>query len=75
MDNNNNDKSIDLQELINIKVSFENSMKIMEKNIAESVTNKKKLDIMKKDLIEVKEKFSEAEKFLMDLKIKLRDKK
>ena len=55
----------DLQE------SFDKSMKIVESLIAESITNKQKLNSIKKDLKEANEKFLEAEKYLDDLKVDL----
>ena len=65
--NINDKKTIKLEELENIKQSFEESIKILEKNIAESVTNKNKLEEIKKDLKEANQKFSYAEKCLDDL--------
>ena len=66
--NMNNKKTIKLEELRNIKQSFEESIKILEKNIAESVANKNKIEEIKKDLREANQKFSYAEKCLEDLK-------
>ena len=53
----------DLQEL------FDNSMRILESHIAESITNKEKLDSIKRDLKEANNKFIEAERCLDDLKV------
>ena len=55
----------DLQEL------FDKSMRILESHIAESITNKEKLDTIKRDLKEANNKFIEAEKCLDDLKVDL----
>ena len=55
----------DLQE------SFDKSMRILESHIAESITNKEKLDAIKKDLKEANNKFIEAERCLDDLKVDL----
>ena len=55
----------DLQE------SFDKSMRILESHIAESITNKEKLDAIKRDLKEANYKFIEAEKCLDDLKVDL----
>ena len=55
----------DLQE------SFDKSMKILESFIAESITNKEKLDAIKRDLKEANNKFIEAERCLDDLKVDL----
>ena len=54
-----------------IKSQFDNSMKILEKNIAESIINKKKLNDLRQDLFEANKKFVEAEKYLEDIKVKL----
>ena len=73
--NINEKKNNKLEELKNIQQSFEESIKILEKNIAESVTNKNKLEQIKKDLREANQKFSHAEKCLDDLTTELnRDK-
>ena len=55
----------DLQE------SFEKSMKILESHIAESITNKDKLESIKRDLREANEKFLQAEKYLENLKVEI----
>ena len=55
----------DLQEL------FDKSMRILESHIAESITNKEKLDTIKRDLKEANNKFIEAERCLDDLKVDL----
>lgn len=64
-------KTIKLEELKTIQINFEESIKILEKNIAENVTNKLKLEEIKKDLREANKKFTDAEKYLDDLKIEL----
>ena len=68
-----NNLEINLDKLKNIQDQFENSIKILEKNIAESITNKQKIENLKKDLFEANEKFIQAEKYLQDLKIKLKN--
>ena len=68
-----NNQEINLDKLKNIQDQFENSIKILEKNIAESITNKQKIENLKKDLFEANEKFTQAEKYLQDLKIKLKN--
>ena len=55
----------DLQEL------FDKSMRILESHIAESITNKDKLESIKRDLREANEKFLEAEKHLENLRVDL----
>ena len=68
---NNDMKTIKLEELKNIQKNFEESIKILENNIAENVTNKLKLEEIKKDLREANKKFTDAEKCLDDLKTEL----
>ena len=68
---NNDIKTIKLEELKTIQKNFEESIKILEKNIAENVTNKLKLEEIKKDLREANKKFTEADRCLDDLKIEL----
>ena len=68
---NNDIKTIKLEELKTIQKNFEESIKILEKNIAENVTNKLKLEEIKKDLREANKKFTDAERCLDDLKIEL----
>ena len=64
-------KTIKLEELKTIQKNFEESIKILEKNIAENVTNKLKLEEIKKDLREANKIFTDAERCLDDLKIEL----
>ena len=54
-----------------LQASFDKSMKILESFIAESITNKQKLNSIKRDLKEANEIFLEAEKYLDDLKVDL----
>ena len=68
---NNDMKTIKLEELKTIQKNFEESIKVLEKNIAENVTNKLKLEEIKKDLREANKKFTDAERCLDDLKIEL----
>ncbi len=66
------DNKIDNVKKLNfIKNQFDNSMKIFEKNIAESIINKKKLNDLRQDLFEANKNFVEAEKYLEDIKVKL----
>ena len=62
------DKKIDLQKIKDLQESFDKSMKILESHIAESITNKEKLNLLKKDLKEANKKFMEAERFMDELK-------
>ena len=64
-------KTIKLEELKTIQKNFEESIKVLEKNIAENVTNKLRLEEIKKDLREANKKFTDAERCLDDLKIEL----
>ena len=66
-----NKKIIKLEELKNIQKKFEESIKKLEKSVAESVTNKIKLEEIKKDLREANLKFIDAERCLDNLKIEL----
>ena len=67
-----NENSIEEQKKIrDLQASFEKSMKILESHIAESITNKDKLESIKRDLREANEKFLEAEKYLENLKVDL----
>ena len=67
-DENNIIRSKNIKDL---QESFDRSMRILESHIAESVTNKEKLNAIKKDLKEVNNKFIEAERCLDDLKVDL----
>ena len=69
--NFNDKKIIKLEELKNIQKKFEESIKKLEKSVAESVTNKIKLEEIKKDLREANLKFIDAERCLDNLKIEL----
>ena len=63
---------VDLKKIKNIQNAFEDSMKILEKSIAESITNKQKLLTMKEDMLAANKKFNEAEECLDNLKMKLK---
>ena len=67
-DENNIIRSKNIKDL---QESFDRSMRILESHIAESVTNKEKLNAIKKDLKEANNKFIEAERCLDNLKIDL----
>ena len=73
--NINEKKIIKLEELKHIQNNFEESIKKLEKNIAESITNSNKLKEIKKDLREANEKFNDAERCLDDLKIQINSNK
>ena len=65
--------AIELKKIKDLQTSFDKSMKILESHIAESITNKEKLDSIKRDLKEANEKFLEAESCLEDLKVDLQN--
>tara|TARA_Y100000591_G_C21201053_1_gene390924 strand:+ start:122 stop:349 length:228 start_codon:yes stop_codon:yes gene_type:complete len=58
-----------------LQASFDKSMKTLESHIAESITNKQKLNSIKRDLKDANDKFLEAEKCLDDLKVDLENSK
>ena len=62
---------IEHKKIRDLQESFDKSMKILESHIAESITNKEKLDSIKRDLEDANEKFLEAERCLDKLKIDL----
>tara|TARA_B100000963_G_C22146408_1_gene459851 strand:- start:81 stop:302 length:222 start_codon:yes stop_codon:yes gene_type:complete len=62
-------KKIDPNRIKELQESFDTSMKILESHIAESITNKERLDLLKKDLKEANKKFMEAERCMDALKI------
>ena len=66
-----NEQFVDFKKIKSIQNSFEDSMKLLEKNIAESITNKQKLQKMKEDMLEANKKFKEAEECLESLKLKI----
>jgi hypothetical protein len=59
------------KKLKKIQDAFDYNMKLLENKIAETITNKQKIETMKSDLNEANEKFKEAEKCLEELKIEL----
>ena len=67
-----NNQEIDIEKLKVIQSSFENAVKILEQNIAESITNKQKLNAIEQDLIDANKKFNESQTYLEDLKLKLK---
>ena len=66
---NNENKTDDTKRIKYLQASFYNSMKTLERHIAESVTNKVKLDSLKEDLKEANAKLIEAERCMDELKI------
>ena len=62
---------IEHKKIRDLQESFDKSMRILESHIEESITNKEKLDSIKRDLKEANNKFIEAERCLDDLKVDL----
>ena len=67
--------TIELKKIRDLQKSFDNSMRILESHIAESITNKEKLNSIKRDLKEANDKFIEAERYLDELKVDLENTK
>ena len=67
----NENSTVKQKKIRDLQASFDKSMKILESHIAESITNKDKLESIKRDLREANEKFLEAEKYLENLKVDL----
>jgi len=63
-----NDQKFDFKKLKEIQVSFEESMKILERHVAESIANKNELAVIKNDLLEANKRFNQALNHLDDLK-------
>ena len=63
-----NDQKINFEKLKEIKISFEESMKILERHVAESIANKNELGIIKNDLLEANKRFNQALIHLDELK-------
>ena len=68
-----NEQFVDLKKIKSIQNAFDDSMKLLEKSIAESITNRQKLQAMKENMLAANKKFNEAEKCLDNLKIKLKN--
>mgnify|MGYP000378461355 FL=1 len=66
---------LDFKSIKNVQNAFEDSMKRLEKNIAESITNKQKLETIKNDMLNANKKFNEAKECLDKLKSKLKNTK
>jgi hypothetical protein len=67
------EKFVDLKKIESIKNAFDDSMKLLEKSIAESIINKQKLQTIKEDMLAANNKFIRAEECLDNLKIKLKN--
>jgi hypothetical protein len=73
--NDRDELLLDFKYIKSIQNAFEDSMKRLEKSIAESITNKQKLETIKNDMINANKKFNEAKECLDKLKLKLRSTK
>ena len=62
---------LDFESIKRVQNAFEDSMKRLEKSIAESITNKQKLETIKNDMLNANKKFNEAKECLDKLKLKL----
>ena len=70
--NDRDELLLDFENIKSVQNAFEDSMKRLEKSIAESITNKQKLETIKNDMLNANKKFNEAKKCLDKLKLKLR---
>ena len=63
-----NDLKLNFEELREIQTSFEESIKVIERYVAESISNKNEITSIKKDLLEANKKFDQALDHLDELK-------
>ena len=61
---------LDFESIKSVQNAFEDSMKRLEKSIAESITNKQKLETIKNDMLNANKKFNEAKECLDKLKLR-----
>ena len=73
--NNRDELILDFNSIKSVQNAFEDSIKRLEKSIAESITNKQKLETIKNDMLNANKKFNEAKECLDNLKLKLRSAK
>lgn len=73
--NDQDEVFLDFKSIKSVQNAFEDSMKRLEKSIAESITNKQKLETIKNDMLNANKKFNEAKECLDNLKLKLRSTK
>ena len=73
--NDRDELLLDFESIKSVQNAFEVSMKRLEKSIAESITNKQKLETIKNDMLNANKKFNEAKECLDKLKLKLRSTK
>ena len=63
-----NNLKLNFEELKKIQTSFEESIKVIERHVAESISNKNEIELIKKDLLEANNKFNQALEHLNELK-------
>jgi len=63
-----NNLKLNFEELKEIQTSFEESIKVIERHVAESISNKNEITLIKKDLLEANNKFNQALEHLNELK-------
>ena len=73
--NDRDELLLDFESIKRVQNAFEDSMKRLEKSIAESITNKQKLETIKNDVLNANKKFNEAKECLDNLKLKLKSTK
>ena len=63
-----NAPKLNFEELKEIQNSFEDSIKVIERYVAESILNKNEITLIKKDLLDANKKFNQALDHLDELK-------
>lgn len=63
-----NEPKLNFEELKEIQNSFEDSIKVIERYVAESISNKNEITLIKKDLLDANKKFNQALDHLDELK-------
>lgn len=63
-----NAPKLNFEELKEIQNSFEDSIKVIERHVAESISNKNEITLIKKDLLDANKKFNQALDHLDELK-------
>ena len=63
-----NAPKLNFEELKEIQNSFEDSIKVIERYVAESISNKNEITLIKKDLLDANNKFNQALEHLNELK-------
>ena len=63
-----NAPKLNFEEIKDIQNSFEDSIKVIERYVAESISNKNEITLIKKDLLDANNKFNQALDHLDELK-------